>query len=94
LFRYFEGSSLRFPFGNEDFSITENYLSGSGPANYLASVTDLTKKKITANLVRDEEYAAIETGLLLTITVLKDLQQFLTVLMMTSTVPTINSSPA
>jgi DNA mismatch repair protein MutS len=79
LFRYFEGSSLRFPFGNEDFSITENYLSGSGPANYLASVTDLTKKKITANLVRDEEYAAIETGLLLTITVLKDLQQFLTV---------------
>jgi len=77
IFQYFQSKQIIFPFSNERFSAMENYLNGDSGNNYASAFISLTKKKLLAILVRDEEYQNIQNGLQKTITVLDDCRIFI-----------------
>jgi DNA mismatch repair ATPase MutS len=77
IFKHFQGKQISFPFSDEQFSIMENYLSGSSASNYPATLLTLAKKKLLAAVVRDEEYPKIQNGLQQTITVLNRCKTFI-----------------
>ncbi|HSY77569.1 MAG TPA: DNA mismatch repair protein, partial [Bacteroidia bacterium] len=72
-----QSKQIIFPFSNERFSAMENYLNGDSGNNYASAFISLTKKKLLAILVRDEEYQNIQNGLQKTITVLDDCRIFI-----------------
>ena len=59
IFKYFQSKQISFPFSDEEFSLMENYLSGSSGGNYPVTLLTLAKKKLLAAVVRDEEYPKI-----------------------------------
>jgi len=77
IFRYFQHQQLSFPINNEQFSLMENYLSGSSGKSYPAVLMSLAKKKLLGTVVRDEEYQNIQTGLQQTIAVLNTCKTFI-----------------
>jgi DNA mismatch repair protein MutS len=77
IFKYFQDKQTTFPFGNEQFSAMENYLSGSSGKNYVVILITLVKKKLLATVVRDEEYPKIQSGLKQTIAVLNQCKTFI-----------------
>ncbi|WP_158799108.1 DNA mismatch repair protein [Pedobacter sp. L105] len=77
IFKYFHSNPIVFPFGSEQFDVMENYLSGTGEKNYAATLLSLTRKKIQAAIVRDEDYANLQSGLQLTIALLNNCKTFI-----------------
>ena len=77
IFKYFQSKQLTFPFTNKQFSIVDNYLSGSGGKLYLTALITLGKKKLLSAIIRDEEYQNIQSSLQQTITLLKDCKAFI-----------------
>lgn len=77
IFKYFQSKQVTFPFSNEQFGVAENYLSGSSNNNYPAALISLSKKKLLATVIKDEEYPNLQSGLRQTITVLNDCKTFI-----------------
>jgi len=77
IFKHFQGKQTTFPFSNEQFNIMEGYLNGSSSNNYPITLITLTKKKLLANIVRDEEYAKLQNGLQQTVAVLNHCKIFI-----------------
>lgn len=77
-FRYFQENAFRFPFTREDFLPVENYLTNGSSTNLMAAVAGWTRKKLTHALLRDEQYATLQTGLKATIKALMALNVLLT----------------
>jgi DNA mismatch repair protein MutS len=77
VFQYFEHKGLTFPFNREQLGVTEDYLGGGGESNILSAITGVLRKKILGDLVRDEAYGILHTGLLMIIEVLNTLMDFL-----------------
>jgi DNA mismatch repair protein MutS len=76
-FKYFQGKQTTFPFSNEQFGIMENYLNGSTANNYPVTFLILTKKKLLAAIVQDEEYPKLQNGLQQTIALLNSCKTFI-----------------
>ncbi|WP_442591467.1 MutS-related protein [Pedobacter sp. AW31-3R] len=77
LFRYFQGKDLAFPFSRAEFQTVENYFGIGSSTNYPAALLMAFSKKMQATLLRDERYPALQKGLLATISLLNDLNDFL-----------------
>jgi DNA mismatch repair protein MutS len=77
IFKHFQNKQISFPFSNEQFSIMENYLSGSSAGNYPATLFMLARKKLLATVVRDEEYPKMLSGLQQTIRLLNQCKTFI-----------------
>ncbi|WP_183573607.1 MutS-related protein [Mucilaginibacter sp. X5P1] len=76
-FKYFQGKQTTFPFSNEQFGMMENYLNGSTSNNYPVTLLILTKKKLMATIVQDEEYPKLQNGLQQTIALLNSCKTFI-----------------
>jgi len=70
IFKYFQSRQISFPFSNEQFALAENYLSGGGANNFPVTLLTLGRKKLTATIIKDEEYPILQKGLQQIITVL------------------------
>ena len=77
LFRYFQGKDLDLPFSRTEFQVVENYLITGSSTNYPAALLVAFSKKMQATLLRDERYAALQKGLLATISLCNALNDFL-----------------
>lgn len=77
IFKCFQSKQIGFPFSNEQFSIAENYLSGGSANNYPVTLLNLARKKLTATVIKDEEYPILQNGLQQTITVLNQCKTFI-----------------
>ncbi len=77
ILKYFQSKQLSFPFANEQFSMVDNYLSGSGGRHYLTALIVLGKKKLLGTIVRDEEYKKTQSSLQQTIALLNQCKTFI-----------------
>jgi DNA mismatch repair ATPase MutS len=76
-FRYFQYLALKFPFQYESLILVESYLAGNGSGNIIASVAGLSRKKLLAGFVRDEQFTQLQAGLAATVDTLKTLVDLL-----------------
>ena len=77
IFKYFGGSAVRFPFDSATFERAESYLGVIGTRNILAAGVTIGYKRLLGVIVRDEEYAMIQSGLQATVVLLGQLRAFL-----------------
>ena len=77
IFKYFQSKQLSFPFSNKQFSMVDNYLSGSVGKFYFTALITLGKKKLLGAIIRDEEYKNIQSSLQQTIALLKGCKAFI-----------------
>jgi len=77
IFKYFQDKQIEFPFSNAQFGQMENYLSRESKSSYPATLISLTKKKLLATIIKDEEYPNIENGLQQTIALLYEFRIFI-----------------
>ena len=77
IFKYFHSKELSFPFGNEQFSMVDNYLSNGSGKYYPVVLMGLGKKKLLGTIVKDEEYQKSQNGLLQTIALLNRCKEFI-----------------
>ena len=76
-FSFFQQLGFSFPFEKKMFAKAENYLETGMSGNFLATAGALAIKKLKSIFLRDDEYENIHAGLLATITILNQLNDFL-----------------
>lgn len=77
IFQYFQRKQLAFPFSNKQFSVVDNYLSGSGGSYYFTALLILAKKKLLGAVIRDEEFKNTQNNLQQTIALLNECKTFI-----------------
>lgn len=76
-FSFFQQQQLSLPVKKETFALAENYLEMGTSGNYPAAIASITLKKLQDIFLRDDTYEGIHRGLLASISVLNDFQDFL-----------------
>ncbi|QEH43359.1 DNA mismatch repair protein [Chitinophaga sp. XS-30] len=77
IFRYFQERDIPFPLSAETFRIAAHYLGAGTAGNCLVGAAGMLRSKISASLLRDDQYALLQGGLIAAIRVLNDLKDFL-----------------
>ncbi|PUZ23846.1 MutS domain III [Chitinophaga costaii] len=80
IFRYFQDNALVFPVSQTVFLRAENFLSQGTGGNKLWVLAMSLRRKITATLLRDGQFAALQDGMAATVELLRSLRAFAAVL--------------
>ena len=80
IFKYFQDINREFPFQQETFKVTENYLSMRTSGNMIGSITGIFSKKISGSLLHDDQFQVIEHEVRTSIGALSTLRSFLNTL--------------
>ena len=77
IFRYFHEHELTLPFDREAIGLIEDYLRSPAPSALVASAVDILRLKLTATVLKDEQYHRLYEGFKTTVEMLATLDRFL-----------------
>jgi DNA mismatch repair protein MutS len=84
LFRSFQDTACTFPFGKGELALAVSYLESNSNNRMIDCFIDLSQKKIMSELLHDQAFGELESGLKATLSILVACKEFLSSL---STVP-------
>lgn len=76
ILQFFQQQRLSFPIEGMTFNMAENYLTMGGAGNLIASVAGTLVKKLSASILRDDQFERLQNGLLAAVELLKALRGF------------------